>query len=172
VKAEHQRPAGWLKPLKILEWKWANIMMDFLVELSRSPRGNDAICVVIDRLTKVVHFIPIKTTNSGIVLVLLFIKGIRRLHGVPKSIVSDQDFKFVSNFWQRLHSALHTNTQHQYFFLPSDGQSECTIHTLGICMPVCFHGREVEKITYLWRSLLTTTVTKLVFIWHHTKCRA
>ena len=75
-----------LKPLEILEWKWANIM-DFLVELSRSPRGMDAICVVIDRLTKVVHFIPMKTTNSAIVLVLLFIKGIMKLHGVPKSSV-------------------------------------------------------------------------------------
>jgi len=112
-----------LKPLEILEWKWANIM-DFLVELSRSPRGMDAICVVIDRLTKVVHFIPMKTTNSAIVLVPLFIKGVMRLHGVPKSIVSNQDIKFVSNFWQRLHSALHTNTRHEYFFPPSDRWSD------------------------------------------------
>ena len=73
-------------------------MIDFLVELPRSPRGKDAICVVIDRLTKVVHFIPMKMTNSAIALVPLFFKEIVRLHGVPKSILSDQDFKFVSNF--------------------------------------------------------------------------
>ena len=86
-----------LKPLEILEWKWGNITMDFLVKLPHSPRVKDAIWVVIDRLTKVVHFIPMKTSNSIIVLVPFFIKEIVRLHGVPKSIVSDQDFKFVSN---------------------------------------------------------------------------
>ena len=72
-------------------------MMDFLVELPHSPRVKDAIWVVIDRLTKVVHFIPMKMTNSAIALVPLFFKEIVRLHGVPKSILSDQDFKFVSN---------------------------------------------------------------------------
>ena len=95
VKAEHQRPAGLLKPLEIPEWKWENITMDFVVGLPRSPRGKGAFWVVIDKLTKVIHFIPMKTTNSAIVLVPLFIKGIMRLHGVSKSIVSDQDFKFV-----------------------------------------------------------------------------
>ena len=78
-------------------------MMDFVVGLSCSPRGMDAIWVVIDKLTKVVHFIPMKTSNSIIVLVPFFIKEIVRLHGVPKSIVSNQDSMFVSNFCRCLH---------------------------------------------------------------------
>ena len=102
VKAERQRPAGLLKPLEIPMWKWENITMDFVVGLPRSPRGKDAIWVVIDRLTKVAHFIPMKTTNSASDLVALYIKEVVRLHGVPKSIVSDRDSNFVSNFLEKL----------------------------------------------------------------------
>jgi hypothetical protein len=60
VKVEHKRPAGLLKSLEIPEWKWENVAMDFVVGLPRSPRGKDVIWVVIDRLTKVAHFIPMK----------------------------------------------------------------------------------------------------------------
>jgi hypothetical protein len=60
VNAKHKRPAELLKPLEIPEWKWENIAMDFVVGLPCSPRGKDAIWVVIDRLTKVAHFIPMK----------------------------------------------------------------------------------------------------------------
>jgi len=65
VKAEHKRPAGLLQPLEIPEWKWEHITMDFVVGLPRTPRGKDAIWVVVDRLTKSAHFIPMKTTNSA-----------------------------------------------------------------------------------------------------------
>jgi hypothetical protein len=65
--------------------------MDFVIRLPRSPRGKDATRFVTDRLTKVVHFILMKVTNSTVDLVLLYIKEIVRLHGVPKSIVSDRD---------------------------------------------------------------------------------
>ena len=65
VKSEHQRLAGLLKPLEIPMWKCENITMDFVVGLPHSPRGKDVIWDVIDRLTKVAHFIPLKTTNSA-----------------------------------------------------------------------------------------------------------
>jgi hypothetical protein len=100
VKAKHKRPAGLLKPLEILEWKWEHITMDFVVGLPRSPRGRDAIWVVVDRLTKSAHFIPMKTTNSASELVPLYMKEVVRLRGVPKSIVSNRDSKFVSKFWE------------------------------------------------------------------------
>ena len=58
VKAEHQRSAGLLQPLPILEWKWENIAMDFVTALPRSPKGHNAIWVIVDRLTKSAHFIP------------------------------------------------------------------------------------------------------------------
>jgi hypothetical protein len=98
VKAEHKWSAGLLKPLEILEWKWEHITMDFVVGLPRSPRGRDAIWVVVDRLTKSAHSIPMKTTNSASDLVPLYMKEVIGLHGVPKSIVSGRDSKFISKF--------------------------------------------------------------------------
>jgi hypothetical protein len=65
VKTEHQRPAGLLQPLQVPEWKWEEIAMDFIVRLPRTQSGYDSIWVIVDRLTKVAHFIPIKTTYSG-----------------------------------------------------------------------------------------------------------
>ena len=63
VKAEHQRPAGLLQPMKIPEWKWEEVGMDFIVGLPRTQRGYDSIWVRVDRLTKVAHFLPVKTTD-------------------------------------------------------------------------------------------------------------
>jgi hypothetical protein len=62
VKAEHQRPTGLLQSLEIPVWKWEDISMDFIVELPRTQKGNDSIWVIVDRLTKVAHFIPLKAT--------------------------------------------------------------------------------------------------------------
>ena len=118
MKAEHQRLAGLLKPFEIPMWKWENITMVFVVGLPCSPRGKDAIWVVIDRLTKVAYFIPMKTTNFASDLVPLYIKEVVRLHGVPKSIVSDRDSKFVSNFWKSFYSALGTGLDLSTAFHP------------------------------------------------------
>jgi hypothetical protein len=89
VKAEHQRPAGLLHPLKIPEWKWEEIGMDFITGLPRTSKGYDSIWVIVDGLTKVVHFIPVKTTYKGS-LAELYMARIVSLHGVPKKIVSDR----------------------------------------------------------------------------------
>jgi hypothetical protein len=90
VKAEHQKPTGLLQPLKILEWKWEEIGMDFVVGLLRTQARYDLIWVVVDRLTKVTHYIPIKTTYFEARLVELYVSRIVCLHGVPKNMVSDR----------------------------------------------------------------------------------
>ncbi|WVZ97571.1 hypothetical protein U9M48_043097 [Paspalum notatum var. saurae] len=108
VKAEHQRPAGLLQPLKVLEWKWEEITMDFIVSLPRTQKGYNSIWVVVDRLTKVAHFIPVNTTYSGAKLAELYISRIVCLHGVPKRIISDQGSQFTSRFWEQLHDSLDT----------------------------------------------------------------
>jgi hypothetical protein len=98
VKAEHQRPAGLLQHLKIPKWKWEEIGMDFIVGLPSTQAGYDSIWVIVDRLTKVGHFIPVKTSDSGAKLAELYISRIICLHGVPKKIVSDRGYQFTSSF--------------------------------------------------------------------------
>ncbi|KAL0434126.1 UNVERIFIED_CONTAM: hypothetical protein Slati_2746900 [Sesamum latifolium] len=91
VKAEHQVPAGKLRPLSIPEWKWEKITMDFVVGLPRTLRKHDAISLIVDRLTKSAHFLPIRQGDSLDKLAELYVAEIMRLHGVPVSIVSDRD---------------------------------------------------------------------------------
>jgi hypothetical protein len=90
VKAERQRPTGLLQPLKIPEWKREEISMDFIVGLPKAQSGYDSIWVILDRLSKVAHFIPVKTTYKGSKLAELYIARIVCLHGVPKKIASDR----------------------------------------------------------------------------------
>ncbi|KAI3716371.1 hypothetical protein L6452_23661 [Arctium lappa] len=98
VKAEHQRPYGELQPLEIPVWKWDEITMDLVTGLPRSPKGHDAIWVIVDRLTKSAYFLPIKETYSLEKLARLYIDEIVTRHGVPSSIVSDMDARFTSAF--------------------------------------------------------------------------
>jgi hypothetical protein len=92
-----------LKPLKIPVWKWEDISMDFVVGLPRTPKGNDSVWVIVDRLTKVAHFVPVKTRYATEKLVELYVEHILRLHGAPKSIMSDRGPQFVAKFWKSFH---------------------------------------------------------------------
>ena len=131
VKAEHQHPAGLLQALPILEWKWEHITMDFVVGLPRTQQGHDAIWVIVDRLTKSAHFLPVKVSYSLDKLAEVYIREVVRLHGVPFSIVSDRDPRFTSRFWPSLQHALGTKLKFSTAFHPqTDGQSERTIQTL------------------------------------------
>ncbi|XP_057459254.1 uncharacterized protein LOC130749915 [Actinidia eriantha] len=138
VKAEHQRPAGLLQPLEIPEWKWEHITMDFVTALPRSQRQHDAVWVIVDRLTKSAHFLPIRMTDSVDVLGRLYVREIVKLHGVPVSIISDRDPRFVSRFWQSLQAAMGTQLLLSTAFHPqTDGQSERTIQTLEDMLRAC-----------------------------------
>jgi IS30 family transposase len=99
VKAEHQRPAGLLQPMQIPEWKWEEVGMDSIVGLPRTQRGFDSIWVIVDRLTKVAHFIRVRTTYSSAKFAELYLERIVSLHGVPKKIVSDRGTEFTSYYW-------------------------------------------------------------------------
>ena len=96
VKAEHQHPASMMQSLPILEWKWDHVMIDFIMGLPRIASGKDAIWVIIDRLTKIVHFIPIRISFSLDRLARLYVNEIVSKHGVPISIISDRDPRFTS----------------------------------------------------------------------------
>ena len=99
VKAEHQRPAGLLQPLPIPEWKFDHIEMDFVTGFPKSKKGNDAIFVAIDKLSKVAHFLPVKESISAAQLAELYTSRIVSLHGVPMMISSDRGSIFTSKFW-------------------------------------------------------------------------
>jgi hypothetical protein len=90
VKAEHQRPVRLLQPLKIPKWKWKEIGIDFIVGLPRMQARYDSIWVIVDRLTKVAHFILTKMTYSGAKLAKFYMSNIVCLHRVLKKIVSDR----------------------------------------------------------------------------------
>ncbi|GJU02403.1 putative reverse transcriptase domain-containing protein [Tanacetum coccineum] len=128
VKAEHQKPSGLLQQPEIPIWKWGPITMDFIVRLPRTPSGYDSIWVIVDRLTKSAHFLPVKTTDSMEKLTQLYLKEIICRHGVPISIISDRDIKFASRFWRSLQGALGTQLDMSTaYHLQTDGQSERTI---------------------------------------------
>ncbi|WVZ89058.1 LOW QUALITY PROTEIN: hypothetical protein U9M48_035516 [Paspalum notatum var. saurae] len=138
VKAEHQRPAGLLQPLKVPEWKWEEITMDFIVGLPRTQKGYNSIWVVVDRLTKVAHFIPVNTTYSGAKLAELYISRIVCLHSVPKRIISDRGLQFTSRFWEQLHNSLNTKLRFSTAYHPqTDGQTERTNQILEDILRAC-----------------------------------
>ena len=98
-KYEHQKPMGIMQPLSIPEWKWDIVSMVFVTGLPKTVRGNDSIWSIIDRLTKSIHFLPVKIEHPVEKLVEMYIEEIVRLHGIPSSIVSDRDLRFTSKFW-------------------------------------------------------------------------
>ena len=107
-KIEDQRPSGLMQPLFVPERKWDSISMDFVGALPKTVKGFDSIWVIVDRLTKSTHFVPIKTGMSVAKLAEIYIEQIVRLHGIPSNIVSDGDPRFTSKFWESLQAALGT----------------------------------------------------------------
>ena len=108
MKIEHQKPTRLLQEMSLPEWKWDRIAMDVVVGLPRTQKGYDSIWVIVDRLTKSAHFLPVKNTYSEAQYAQLYIRHIMSLHGVPISIVSDRGIQFTSRFWQKLQEAMET----------------------------------------------------------------
>ncbi|GKB39802.1 putative reverse transcriptase domain-containing protein [Tanacetum coccineum] len=124
IKAEHQKPSGLLQQPKIPEWKWEKITMDLVTNLPRSSGGYDAIWVIVDRLTKLAHFLPIREDYKTEKLAKIYINEIVTRKGVPVSIISDRDGRFASHLWQALQKALGTRLDMSKTYHPkTDGQS-------------------------------------------------
>ena len=125
MKSLRQAPSGLLQPLPIPKGKWQDISMDFITELPKSSSGNDAIMTVVDRATKMTHFIATKTDISAPEVAELFRDHIWKMHGIPRSIVSDRDSRFVSIFWRSLMKLVGTKLRFSTAYHPqTDGQSE------------------------------------------------
>ncbi|GJT35763.1 putative reverse transcriptase domain-containing protein [Tanacetum coccineum] len=138
VKAEHQKPSGLLVQPAIPQWKWDNITMDFVTKLPRTQSGNDTIWVIVDRLTKSAHFLPIRETDPMDKLARLYLKEVVTRHGIPVSIICDRDPRFTSNFWRSFQKAMGTRLDMSTAYHPeTDGQSERTIQTLEDMLRAC-----------------------------------
>nr|GFB07846.1 reverse transcriptase domain-containing protein [Tanacetum cinerariifolium] len=106
VKAKHQKPSGLLVQPEIPEWKWDNIIMDFVTKLPKSSQGYDTIWVIVDQLTKSAIFTPIRETDPMDKLARIYLKEVVTRHGIPVLIISDRDPRFASNFWRSLQNTL------------------------------------------------------------------
>nr|GEZ94652.1 putative reverse transcriptase domain-containing protein [Tanacetum cinerariifolium] len=122
----------------IATYKWEKITMDFITKLPKTTNGYDTIWVIINRLTKSAHFLPMREHDPMEKLMKLYMKEIVIRYGVPVSIISDRDGRFTSLFWQALHKALETRLDMSTSYHPeTDGQSERTIQTLKDMLCAC-----------------------------------
>jgi hypothetical protein len=132
IKASHLKVAGTLQPLPIPYWKWENICMDFIVGLPNTSPHHDSIWVIVDRLTKTAHFLLVRTTHKTKKYAEIYIDQIVRLHGIPKTIVSDRGALFVARFWEQLQKSLGTTVIRSSAYHPqTDGQIERVVR-IGI----------------------------------------
>src|ERR1044072_8468760 len=148
IKAEHQRTAGTLQTFPSPEWKWDKVSMDFITGFPKTQKGNDAIFVVIDRLSKVAHFLPICESITASQLADLYVLRVVSLHGVPLEINSDRGSLFTSRFWQSFQNVMGTHLSFSTAFHPqSSGQVERVNQVLEDMLRACVisFGKNWEK---------------------------
>jgi hypothetical protein len=148
TKKSHFPPAGMLQPMPIPHRPWSSLGMDLLGPLPESNRGHNMILVVIDRLTKMAHFIPTTHRYTSRIIANLFLENVFRYHGLPDSIVSDRDPKFTSHFWSALKKELGIKMLMSTAEHPqTDGQSEATVKLIQkMLRPFTINGSDWEEL--------------------------
>jgi hypothetical protein len=150
AKHSLQHPAGLLQPLPIPAGVWRDLSMDFIEGLPKSE-GHSVILVVVDRLTKFAHFIPVKHPYNAATVAQLFMDNVVKLHGLPNSIVSDKDTIFISHFWRDLFKLYQVNLSLSTVYHPqTDGQTE----RVNQCLEM-FLRCSVQDSPKSWKSWLS-----------------
>jgi hypothetical protein len=138
VKASHLRISGTLQPLPIPFWKWKDISMDFIVGLPNTSQRHDSIWIIVDRLTKTAHFLPVHTTYNAKKYAEIYLDQIVHLHGIPKTIISDRGAQFVACFWEQFQQTLGTKLIRSSTYHPqTDGQTERINQILEDMLQAC-----------------------------------
>lgn len=146
----HASNAGLYLPLPIPYQPWTDISMDFVLGLPRTQRGHDSIFVVMDRFSKMVHFLSCKKTTDAVQVATFLFPEIYKFHGLPLSIVFDRDSRFLSHFWRSLWCLLRTILDMSSAYHPqTDGQTEVTNRALGDLLR-CLVGDNIRS----WDSVL------------------
>jgi hypothetical protein len=174
VKARNQLPAGLLHPLQIPARKWQSISMDFITNLPKTSNGNNAIWVVVDRLSKCAHFAATTMNATAHTVAELLRTRVWMYQGYPEEIVSDRDPRFVASFLRALHQLTGCRPALSTSFHPqSDGQTERVNRVLGDYLKhyVAYHGKDWEdylpeaEFAYnnTWQTSINTTPFRLTY---------
>jgi hypothetical protein len=149
AKGERVHPAGLLHPLPIPQGAWQDITMDFIEKLPKSS-GYDTILVVVDRFTKYAHFIALQHPFTASQVAQVILDQVVRLHGLPKSIVSDRDKIFRSTFWTQLFKILGTKLNLSIAYHPqTDDQSERVNQCVEMYLRCVVHAQPTKWKTWL-----------------------
>ncbi|GJT32870.1 putative reverse transcriptase domain-containing protein [Tanacetum coccineum] len=180
VKIEYQKPSVLLVQIEIPQWKWENITMDFVTRLPKTTTGQDAIWVIIDRLTNSAHFLPMQEDDMLEKLTRQYLKEVVSRHGVPVLIISDRDGRFKLHFWKSLNKVLGTRLDISTAYHPeTDGQSDRTIQTLEDMLRACVldfgkgWDRQLPLVEFSYNNSYHTSIKAAKFeALYGRKCRS
>jgi len=148
-------------PLHIPDRLWQDVSMNFVLGLSKSIRKHDSVFVVVDRFSKMTHFLSCNKTSDAFKIAQIYFDGVVKLHWLRKIIVSDRDAKFMSYFWKTLWHKMRTKLKFSTVLHPQiDGQTEVINRSLGDLLR-CLVGKNIRN----WDLILPIKSSNIIVQW-------